>query len=101
MQLVWDKGHFERCCNCKQEDRFGENAKSRQFDKRSHNGKRVQRVDYYEEDGKSEEDMMVLKVGGDEVGSTALYYMEDTVNGNHVKTMIDTGSSVTIVAVDE
>ena len=69
-------------------DRFGKNANSRQFDKRNHIGKRVQEV--YEEDGSSEGDMMVLNVGGDEVCSTAPYYMDGTIIGNNFKTMLDT-----------
>ena len=55
----------------------------------------------YEEDGSSEGDMMVLHVEGDEVCSTAPYYMDGTIFGNTFKTMLDTGSPVTIFAIDE
>ena len=65
------KGHFERCCIFKQKDRFGKNAICRQFDRRNQFGKRVQKVNYYEEDGSSEEVMMVLNVEGDEMCSAA------------------------------
>ena len=50
------KRHFERCSNSKQEDRMNNNAKSRQFDKRSHIGRIVQRVDYGEDEGSYNED---------------------------------------------
>ena len=42
---------------------------------------------------------MVLNVEGDE--NTKPYYMEGFINGNRFKTMIDSGSPVTIFALDE
>ena len=61
----------------------------------------MQKIDYYEEDGRSKEEMMVLNVDGDEMCSAAPYYMEGTINGNFFKTMIDTGSLDTIFAFNE
>ena len=61
----------------------------------------MQKVDYYEEDESSEEDMVVVKVEGDEMRSASPYYMEGTINGNNFKTMIHTGSPVRIFAIDE
>ena len=86
-QYVTNKGDFKRCCKSKQKDRFGKNANSRQFHKRNRIGTRVQRMDYYEEDGSAEKDMMVLIVEGDEMCSAAPYNMEGTINGNYFKTI--------------
>ena len=95
------KGYFERCCNSKQKDHFGKNANSRQFDKSNQIGKRVQKVDLYQQDGNSEKDMMVLKVDGDEMCSAAPYYKDGTIKGNYFKTMINTGSPVMTFAFNE
>ena len=43
---------------------------------------------------------MVLNVEGGN-NDTKPFYMEGFINGNHSKTMIDTGSPVTIFALDE
>ena len=44
---------------------------------------------------------MVLKVEGDEMCSAAPYYMKGTINRNYFKTMIDTGSPVTVFVINE
>ena len=60
------KGHFEKCCNSKQKDRLKKVAIPKNFDKKFNNARRVQRVDYYEEDQDSDSDEMVLNVGTEE-----------------------------------
>ena len=61
--------------------------------------KRVQLVDQ-DEDDEDDESYMVLNVEGEEENSKPLY-MEGFINGNKFKTMIDSGSPVTIFALDE
>ena len=94
------KGHFERCCNAKQKDKNGKNAIGRRNDKRDGFAKRVQMVDQDESD--TDEDTIVLKID-EEMGkkSAKPFYMEGFINRQPFKTMMDTGSPVTIFAVDE
>ena len=47
-----------------------------------------------------DENYMVLNIEGND-NNTKSYYMEGFINGNRFKTMIDTGSPVTIYALDE
>ena len=61
--------------------------------------KRVQLVDQEEED-EDDENYMVLNVEGDEE-NVKPYYMEGFINGNRFKAMIDSGSPVTIFALDK
>ena len=63
--------------------------------------KRVQRVEYYEDDQDSDSDEMVLNVESEGTQKTTPFYMEKWINGFQFKTMIDTGSYVTMFAVDE
>ena len=63
-------------------------------------GNRVQRVDPEEFDENDGDEYMVLKVEADK-DQTKPYYMEGFINGNRFKAMIDTGSPVTIFALDE
>ena len=58
-------------------------------------------MDYYEEDQDSHSDEMVLNVETGGTNKSEPYYMEGWINGFRFKTMIDTGSPVTIFAVDE
>ena len=63
-------------------------------------GKRVQTFDPEDSDEDEEDEYMVLKLEADK-DKTKPFYMEGFVNGNRFKAMIDTGSPVTIFAVDE
>ena len=87
-------GHLERVCNQKKKDTYQKNGKLRGF------GNRVQLVDQEEFDEEDEDDYMVLNVEG---GSNEAkpFSMEGFINGNRFKTMTDTGSPVTIFALDE
>ena len=88
------KGHLERVCNQKKKDTYPKNGKPRRF------GNRVQLVDQEESDNEDEDNYMVLNVEGNESDSKP-FYMEGFINGNRFKTMIDTGSPVTIFGLDE
>ena len=89
------KGHLEKVCNQKK-DGFQQNGKFKANGSSEQTNRRVQLVDQDEED---DENIMVLNVEGDE--NTKPYYMEGFINGNRFKTMIDSGSPVTIFALDE
>ena len=95
------KGHFEKCCNSKQKNRLKKIAIPKNFDRKFQNAKRVQRVDYYEEDQDSDSDEMVLNIQSERTNNSEPYYLEGWINGFRLKTMIDTGSPVTIFAIDE
>ena len=60
----------------------------------------MQLVDQEEFGDDEDEDYMVLNVEGGN-NETKPYFMEGFINGNRFKTMIDTGSVVTIFALDE
>ena len=60
----------------------------------------MQLVDQEEFGDGEDEDYIVLNVEGGN-NETKPYYMEGFINGNRFKTMIDTGSPVTIFALDE
>ena len=87
------KGHLEKVCNQKKSDNNQNFGKNRGF------AKRVQLVDQEENDDE-DENYMVLNIEGND-NNTKPYYMEGFINGNRFKTMIDTGSPVTIYALDE
>ena len=93
------KVHLERVCNQKRKDNTLQFAKSRANGVRDQFKKRVQLVDQDEEDDE-DESYMVLNVEGEEENSKP-YYMEGFINGNRFKTMIDSGSPVTIFTLDE
>ena len=59
----------------------------------------MQLVDQEENDDE-DENYMVLNIEGND-NNTKPYYMEGFINGNRFKTMIGTGSPVTIYALDE
>ena len=87
-------GHLERVCNRKKKDSDPKFGNSRGI------GQRVQ-TDDPEAIGKDdEEEYMVLKLNADK-DQTKPSYMEGFINGNKFKSMIDTGSPVTIFAQDE
>ena len=73
-------------------------AKTRQTGKFESSSRRVRLVDQVEEN-EDEENYTVLNVGGDEENSKP-YFMEGFINGNRFKAMIDSGSPVTIFAID-
>ena len=58
-------------------------------------------MDYYEEAQDSDSDEMVLNVESEGTNNIEPYYMEGWINGFRFKTMIDTGSPVTIFAINE
>ena len=89
------KGHLEKVCN-KKKDKFQQNGKLKANGSSEQTNRRVLLVDQEDED---DENIMVLNVEGDE--NTKSYYMEGFINGNKFKTMIDSGSPVTIFALDE
>ena len=95
------KGHLERVCNQKRKDNTQQMAKSWTNGVREQFNKRVQLVDQDEEEVEDEdENYVVLNVEGEEENLKP-YYMEGFINGNRFKTMIDSGSPVTIFALDE
>ena len=93
------RGHLERVCNQRRKDNTQQFAKSRSNGVRDQFNKRVQLVDQEDED-EDDENYMVLDVEGDEE-NVKPYYMEGFINGNRFKAMIDSGSPVTIFALDE
>ena len=93
------KGHLERVCNQKKNDNFTKTAKMRQTGKFEQMGRRVQLVDQDDED-EDDGNYTVLNVEGEEENSKP-YFMEGFINGNRFKAMIDSGSPVTIFAIDE
>ena len=93
------KGLLERVCNQKKNDNFTKTAKMRQTGKFEQMGRRVQLVDQDDED-EDDGNYTVLNVEGEEENSKP-YFMEGFINGNRFKAMIDSGSPVTIFAIDE
>ena len=87
------KGHLEKVCNQKKKDKFQQNGKFKASDSSEQTNRRVQLVD---QDEKDDENILVLNVEGDE--NTKPYYMEGFIK---FKTMIDSGSPVTIFALNE
>ena len=88
------KGHLERICNQKKKDTYQKSGNSRG------SGRRVQLVDQDNCDDEEDDDYMVLNVEGGN-NDTKPFYMDGFINGNHFKTMIDTGSPLIIFALDE
>ena len=92
------KGHIERVCNQRKNDNLQKSCKFRTPGKYEQTSKRVQLVDQEEEE--SDDDYTVLKIEG-ENENTKPYFMEGFINGNRFKAMIDSGSPVTIFALEE
>ena len=90
------KGNLEKVCNQKKKDKFQKKGNFKANGSSEQTNRRVQLVDQDEED---DENIMVLNVEGDE--NTKPYYMEGFINGNRFKTIIDSGSPVTLFALDE
>ena len=87
-------GHLEKCCNQKYPER------RKQMKQRMQNKRREQpRINYVSEDSDElEDDEMVLQVEGTGVKP---FMMEGLMCGKEFKAIIDTGSPVSIFAVDE
>ena len=77
MQLLWQKGHLEKVCNQKKNDKIPIAAKNWGF------AKRVQLVDQDETD-EEDENYMVLNVEGN-VDKAEPFYMEGFINGVDLK----------------
>ena len=92
------KGHIERVCNQRKNDNLQKSGKFRTPGKYEQTSKRVQLVDQEEEE--SDDDYTVLKIEG-ENENTKPYFMEGFINGNRFEAMVDSGSPVTIFALDE
>ena len=88
------RGHLERVCNQKKKDTYQKSGNSRG------SGRRVQLVDQDNGDDEEDDDYMGLNVEGGN-NDTKPFYMDGFINGNRFETMIDTGSPVTIFALDE
>ena len=88
------KGHVERVCNQKKREANLNSGKPKTF------GKRVQLVDQDGTGEDEEDDYMVLNVDGSSDDAKPVY-MEGLINGNEFKIIINTGSPVTILALDE
>ena len=71
------------------------------YDRKFQNAKNVQTVDCYEEDQHSDSDELVLNVESEGTHKNTPDYMEGWIIGFRFQTIIDTGSPVTIFAIDE
>ena len=90
------KGHFAKCCQTKGAGNF---AKSRKVIKTP--AQSIQRIDEWEDSSSGsmiEEAKIVLTIEGGENGQ---FFMSGKINGNQFKTMIDSGSPVTIFEIEE
>ena len=94
MQLLRTQRPQERCVIKRKKDTYQKSDNSRGV------GKGVQLVDQEEFGDEKDEDYIVRNVEGGN-NETKPYYMEGFINGNRFKIMIDTGSPVTIFALDE
>ena len=86
------KGHFAKCCQTRGAGNF---AKSRKVTKAP--AQSIQRIDEWEVSSSGsmiEEDKYVLPNEGGENGQ---FFMSGNINGNQFKTMVDSGSPVTIL----
>ena len=91
------KGHLEKVCNQKKKDILQQSGRFRASGSSEQINRRVRLVDQEEED---DDNFLVLNVDGQNENIKP-YYMEGFINGNRFKTMIDSGSPVTIFALDE
>ena len=88
------KGHFAKCCRTKGTEIF---AKSRRVIKAR--AQRIKKIDEREDSSSVlvvEDEKIVLTVDGDKNG---LFSMSGKLNGNPFKTMLDSGSPVTIFEI--
>ena len=90
------KGHFAKCCLTRGAGNF---AKSRKVTKAP--AQSIQRIDEWEDSSSGsmiEEDKIVLTIEG---GENRQFFMSGKINGNQFKTMVDSGSPVTIFEIEE
>ena len=90
------KGHFAKCCQTKGAGNF---AKIRKVIKAP--AQRIQRIDEWEDSSSGsvlEDDKIVLTIDGNENGQ---FSTSGKINGNPFKTMVDSGSPVTIFEIEE
>ena len=89
------KGHLAKCCQTKGAGNF---AKSRKVIKAP--PPRIQRIGEWDGSSNSakEDDKIVLTIDGDENGQ---FSMSGKINGNTFKTMVDSGSPVTIFEIED
>ena len=95
MYKVWKKGPFRKMLPNKSAENF---AKSRKVIKAP--PPRIQRIDEWDSSSNSavEGDKIVLTIDGDENGQ---FSMSGKINGNPFKTMVDSGSPVTIFEIEK
>ena len=91
-----NKGHFAKCCQTRGAGNF---AKSRKVTKAP--AQNIQRIDEWEDSSSGsmiEEDKIVSTIDGGENGQ---FFMSGKIIGNQFKTMVDSGSPVTIFEIEE
>ena len=89
------KGHFARCCQTRGAGTF---AKNRKVAKPPQNIQRFDEWSESREDSIVDDGKVVLTIEGDNKGQ---FTMKGKINGNPFQTMVDSGSPVTIFAIDE
>ena len=90
------KRYFAKCCQTRDAGNF---AKSRKVTKAP--AQSIQRLDEWEDSSSGsivEEDRIVLTIEGEENGQ---FSMSGKINGNPFKTMVDSGSPVTLFEIEE
>ena len=88
---------MEKVCNQKKKDNFQQSGTLRKSGSTEQTNRCVQVVD--QDDKDDDENIMVLNVGIENTSDP--YYLEGFIIGNKVRTMIDSGSPITIFALDE
>ena len=89
------KGHFARCCQTKGAGTF---AKSCKVAKPPQHIQRIDEGSESSEESIADDEKVVLTIEGDTSGQ---FTMKGKINGNPFQTMVDSGSPVTIFAIDE
>ena len=90
------KGHFAKCCQTRDAGNFAKNRKVTKAPAQS-----IQTIDEWEDSSSGsmiEEDKIVLSIEGGENGK---FLMSGKMKGNQLKTMVDSGSPVTIFEIEE
>ena len=91
------KGHLERVCNQKN-DTSQKNGRFRTPGKYEQSGRRVQLLDQDDEE-EDDNDYPALKIDENDENDKP-YFMKGFINENRFKAMIDSGSPLTIFALD-
>ena len=89
------KSHFAKCCQTKGAGNFAESTKGIRAP-----AQKIQKLDEWEDSSSCsvvEDDKIVLTIDGDENGQFSM----SGKKGNTFKTMVDSGSSVTIFEIEE